>query len=193
MARYHPEALRLKGLSGNPWSGLSIPHIAGVNFIFMEDMLRIQALFAARQFLTARCLERGLHGVAEGNPFIAGTNGTIACLHSELSLLSATLGTVSSEMLLGARRIPAQKAYSDFVSDLLEYAPWIRFPDGASDLHALVRQSQAKLRALQDEHKHTIRLTALVMGLHPRLGAGSMIEKLGRDIVVAIANILRDQ
>ena len=31
MARYHPEALRLKGLSGNPWSGLSIPHIAGLN------------------------------------------------------------------------------------------------------------------------------------------------------------------
>ncbi len=28
-ARYRPEALCLKGLSGNPWSGLSIPHIAG--------------------------------------------------------------------------------------------------------------------------------------------------------------------
>ena len=37
MARYHPEALRLKGLSGNPWSGLSIPHIAGPDYKYKPE------------------------------------------------------------------------------------------------------------------------------------------------------------
>ena len=133
--------------------------VQGINFIFMEDMLRLQALFAARQFLTTRCLERGLPGVSEGNPFITTTTtiargtdgGTIACLFSELSLLSATLGVISSEILLGPRRADAQTAYQDFAWDLLAYAPWIRFPNGSSsDIHAMVAQGQAKLRELRD-------------------------------------------
>ena len=170
--------------------------VQGINFIFMQDMLRMQVLFAARQFLTARCVERGLTGVADENPFIAETDGTVSGLYLELSLLSATLGTVSAEILLGTRRLQAQIAYNDFTFDLMSYAPWIRFPNGAPDLHVLVRQSQTKLmdlRRLHEEYKHTTTVrTAMAMGLHPRIGAGSVMMDFGIDLVVMIANVVRD-
>lgn len=127
--------------------------VPGINFIFMKDMIHFQALFAARQFLTARCIQYGLgpYGVSEGNPFItAEAEGTIACLYSELSLLSATFGIVMYEIALGARRINAQTAYQDFTVDISMYAPWMRFPNGVPDVYMLVQQSQAKLNHLKE-------------------------------------------
>lgn len=125
--------------------------VPDVNFIFMDDMIHLQVLFAARQFLTARCIERGLgpFGVSAGNPLITA-DGTIACLYSELSLLSATLGTLMYEIVSGARRINAQMAYQDFSADISMYAPWMWLPNGAADIHVLVQKSQAKLIELHE-------------------------------------------
>ena len=120
----------------------------GLSFIHMRDMLQIQALFAASQFLTARSREYGLEGISEPNPFI-DTAG-IACLYSELSLLGATLGVVIGEILLGARRQAAQAAYQNFTFDMAAYAPWFKFPEGSPGLWKLIKDSQDKLKEAQD-------------------------------------------
>jgi hypothetical protein len=122
-----------------PFVGVALPE---------EDRIRLQALFAARQFLTARCKECGLQGVPEENPFIEGSKGTLECLFSELSLLSALLGVVSSEMLMGPRTTQAQLAYFNFTSDMHNYAPWILLPQGAPSFHVMVEQGHAKLKEL---------------------------------------------
>ena len=141
-------------------SGDSCP-LEGFNFIPMGDKLRIQALFAAGQFLNARCKEQGLVGIFEANPYIVGEPNSFACLHSELSLLGAGLGHLMSEMALGPRRVAAQAAFQYFATDLKTYAPWFSYPEGAASLWTLIRQSQATLyeayeltRAKKDACQH---------------------------------------
>jgi hypothetical protein len=95
-------------------------------------------------------MECGLHGVHMENPFIEGSDGTMACLFSELSLLSALLGVVSSEMLMGPRTTQAQLAYFNFTSDMHNYAPWLQYPQGAVGIPVLVGQGHAKLVELRD-------------------------------------------
>jgi hypothetical protein len=139
------------GLFPTEYGTLFFPH-HGVNYLSMGDALRIQALFAARQFLTTRCRERGIPGVSAGNPWIVpGRISTMECLYSELSLLSASLGALGFEMARdGARRTQAMMAYYDFAADMLAYAPWLEFPQGPVDFYPLVEQSQAKLVELRD-------------------------------------------
>lgn len=138
------------GLFPAEYGGTFFPH-QSVDYLTMEDMIRLQALFAARQFLTARCREHGLPGVSKENPFIVrGTEGTIQCLYSELSLLSASLGALGFEIARGEWRPQALKAYYDFAADMLAYAPWLEFPQGAVDFYPLVEQGQAKLVEMHD-------------------------------------------
>jgi hypothetical protein len=137
------------GLFRSVYGGSFFP-VCGVSFLTMSEMLHMQALFAARQFLTARCVQYGLVGVSRENPFLAASEGDPARMFSELSLLSATLGVVSSEMLLGHRRDQARQAFLEFGCDLSAYAPWLQPTGGAPALHALVRQSQDVLVRLND-------------------------------------------
>ena len=123
----------------------------GFNYILMGDKLLLQALFAAGQFLTARCKEQGLVGMSEANPFIAAEQGShnFACLYAELSLLGANLGHLMSEMALSPRKAAAQAAYQHFTTDLGFYAPWLKYPEGASSFWALIQRGHAKLREAQ--------------------------------------------
>ena len=132
----------------NVYGGAFFP-IQGISYLTMTETIHMQALFAARQFLTARCVQHGLEGVSGENPF-TGPDGTIGRLYSEFSLLSATLGTVSSEMMLEVRRAQAQAAYREFVCDIYAYAPWLPFQDGALSFHRMVVQSQARLVYLRN-------------------------------------------
>ena len=142
-------AITYPGLFPAEYGGAFYPH-QYCNYIHISDAIHLQALFAARQFLTARCLEQRLPGVSEGNPLVVVAGG-LACLYSELSLLSATLGTVGFEMVkMGAGSIAAQLAYAHFTFDMRAYAPWLKFSNGAADIHALVRQGQAKLVELHE-------------------------------------------
>ena len=142
------------GLFPAGYGGVFFPHFS-VDYLTMGDMIRMQMLFAARQFLTARCREQGVPDVPEGNPFIvSGSVSSVQCLYSELSLLSATLGNVRYHSLLRARVTDPLKAYYDFRFDLSQYAPWYRLgglelDNGVRDLHRLIKQSQDKLRELQ--------------------------------------------
>jgi hypothetical protein len=138
------------GLFRSVYGGSFFP-ICGVSFLTMSEMLHLQALFAARQFLTARCVQHGLVGVSMENPFLAASEGGPARMFSELSLLSATLGVVSSEILLGTRRAQAQQAFLEFGCDISAYAPWLQSSTGGvPDYHALVRQGQDVLVHLND-------------------------------------------
>jgi hypothetical protein len=121
--------------------------IEDIRFLHMEDMLNLQALFAAGQFLSARCKEHGLQGISDPNPFVGKT---FACLYSELSLLGATLSAVMGEIVMGVRLKQAQSAYSDFTADMDGYAPWLKFPDGASSLWELIRKAQNKLKEVDN-------------------------------------------
>ena len=130
--------------------GSAFHPVDDVSFIEMKDMLKLQALFAAGQFLAARCKEHGLVGLSDANPFIKKDGGTFACLYSEMSLVGATLGAVQCEIVMGACMRPAQCAYADFVADMAGYAPWLRFPDGAPSFCALIKEAQAKLQEVMD-------------------------------------------
>jgi hypothetical protein len=122
--------------------------IAGVSFLHMEDMLLMQALFAASQFLNARCREQGVPGVCEPNPFVVEQGRPVfGCLYSELSLLGAMLGMIHG---WDARREAMLAAYRDFSVDVAEYAPWLRFPDGVYSFWQLIEEAQAKLREAQE-------------------------------------------
>ena len=124
--------------------------VKAISFLLMKDMLNLQALFAAGQFLAARCKEHGLVGLSEPNPFIEKHGATFACLYSELSLLGATLGTVKGEIVLGPRSRQAQCVYADFAADMRGYAPWFRFPDGAESVWKLIKEAQDKLKEAED-------------------------------------------
>jgi hypothetical protein len=141
-------AVTFPALFPTVYGGVFFP-IQGISYLTMGEMIHMQALFAARQFLTARCVQHGLEGVSGENPFIS-TDGSIGRLYSELSLLSATLGAVSSEMMLGVRRATAQMAYQEFICDIYAYAPWLPIQDGALSLHRMVTQSQARLVYLRN-------------------------------------------
>jgi hypothetical protein len=139
-------ALTYPGLFPSAYGGAFYPHLA-CDYLSIADTIRLQALFGARQFLTARCLEQRLPGVSEGNPLLRNGEGGLAALYSELSVLSATLGTVAFETIkgFGGTGPAAQRAYVDFTADMRAYAPWLRFPNGAADIHELVKDGQAKL------------------------------------------------
>ena len=126
--------------------------IPGIQFLSLDDAYRMQALFAANQFLTHRLAEQGLTSVPEANPFIItgqSRSGTIAGLYSETALLSTTLGVIGYE-LFGQWRAQVTTAFANFKVDMAAYAPWFDTSDGARGITALVVQGHAKLREVHD-------------------------------------------
>jgi hypothetical protein len=124
--------------------------VPDVCLVSQDDQYFLQAVYAAQQFIVRRCREQGLPGAPEPNPLVAESNGTIAGLYSELSLLSTMFGVVQFEILLGPRREAAHTAFTNFQTDMMAYAPWLRFAGGVPDINALVAEGHAKLRELQD-------------------------------------------
>ena len=131
--------------------------VEGICFLTMEDRLRLQALFAVRQFIAARCNEypvfRGyvsesLFGCDDEKGVF--THALASSLYAELSLLADTFGMVEAGndfiCVRSERYLSSCAVLWDLDIDMRGYAQWLM---GNSDAFRMIDAIERAKETLQ--------------------------------------------